>query len=130
MADAAVNVEDASLASQCLAICQVLANQGKEFSFTLKVGSNFTFNLDTKVKPQAAKERKKVSPSTKRRNARRREQFLASKSNSTKMQSNPHEAPDIPAPDDKLQEQLWVSCDQCGHKTKTDGGMKLHKKEA
>ena len=58
MYDAVVNVEDASWASQCLAICQVLASQGQEFSFTPNVGSNFTFNLDTKVKPQWKEEGK------------------------------------------------------------------------
>ena len=72
MSDEAVNVENASLASQCLAIRQVLASQGQDFSFTLKVGSYFTFNLDTKMKHQATKEKKKLSPSTKRRNKRRR----------------------------------------------------------
>ena len=130
MADAAVNTEDASLASQCLAICQVLATQGKDFSFSLKVGSNFEFNLDTKVKLQAVKEKKKLSPSTKRRNDRRREQFLATKTNSTQVQFKPKEAQDIPATNDKLNVLELVSCDQCGHKTKTEGGMKLHKKKS
>ena len=129
MSDAAVNSEDVSLVSQCLAICQVLANQGKHFSFMLKVGSNLIFNLDTKMKPLSVKKRKKLSPSIKRRKARRRDQFLASKENSTQVNSKSKEAQDIPATDDKLDEIVWVSCDQCGHKTKTENGMKLNKKK-
>ena len=128
MSDAAVNSEDVSLVSQCLAICQVLANQGKHFSFMLKVGSNLIFNLDTKMKPLSVKKRKKLSPSIKRRKARRRDQFLASKENSTQVNSKSKEAQDIPATDDKLDEIVWVSCDQCGHKIKTENGMKLNKK--
>ena len=80
------------------------------------------------MKHPAVNEKKKLSPSTKRRNARRREQILARKSNSTQVQPNTKEASDIPATDDELDELVWVSCDLCGHETKTEGGMKLHKK--
>ena len=68
-----------------------------------------------------------MSPLTKRRNKRRREKFLAEKLNSNQVQSKPQEALEIQATDGKLDKQLWVSCDQCGHKTKTESGMKLHK---
>ena len=46
----------------------------------------------------------------------------------TQVKSNPKEAPDIPATDVKLEELVWVSCDQCGHKTKTENGIKINKK--
>ena len=78
--------EDSSLASQCLALCQTLVSQGKAFTFSLKIDSNSTlsFSLDTKegkasaVSPEALT-RKKVSPSTKRRNAQRRDEYLKKK---------------------------------------------------
>jgi hypothetical protein len=87
--------EDSSLTTQCLAFCQALASQGKAFSLSLTVGNTFSFSLDnrektppTKEKTDPAQERttsdkaevrkkkKKPSPSTLRRNAERRKEFL------------------------------------------------------
>ena len=51
---------DSSLASQCLAFCQALASQGKDFSFSLTINSTFSFSLDTRdsnVKSPLAKKR-------------------------------------------------------------------------
>ena len=86
MTAATLSGEDSSLASQCLALCKKLVSQGKAFTFSLKINSNSTlsFSLDNKegkasaVSPEALT-RKKVSPSTKRRNARRRAEFLKKK---------------------------------------------------
>ena len=70
-----------SLASQCLVFCQTLPSQGLAFNFSLNLGNSFSFSLDTRmgapVKPMTGK--KKTSPSTQRRNNRRRKQFLESK---------------------------------------------------
>ena len=82
---------ESSLVSQCLAFCQTLANQGKDFS----INSSFSFSLDTresKVNPALGK--KRTSPSTQRRNARRREEFLRKKLN---FSSVSHSASDSPA---------------------------------
>ena len=84
--------EHSSLATQCLAFCQALASQGKAFHISLTIGSDFCFSLDTREKTPPAKpktppvkerttsakgeDRKKKSPSTLRRNAERREEFL------------------------------------------------------
>ena len=76
------NGADSSLASQCMAFCQALASQGKDFSFSLTINSTFSFSLDTReniVKSTLAK--KRSSPSTQRRNARRRAEFLQKKLN-------------------------------------------------
>ena len=40
--------EDAFLASQCLDFCQMLAGKSLSFSFSLKIGTNFSFSLDTR----------------------------------------------------------------------------------
>ena len=73
--------KDATLASQCLDFCQMLAGKSLSFSFSLKVGNNFSFSVETRGKgalsPQ--KKKKKLTPSTLRRNARRREEFLRKK---------------------------------------------------
>ena len=84
--------EDALLVSQCLDFCQMLAGKSLPFSFSLKVGTNFSFSLDTRgegLLPSTKKKKKKQTPSTLRRNARRREQFLQKKLASTAPVSRP-----------------------------------------
>ena len=77
---AAVAGKDSSLASKCLDLCQALATQGKEFTFSVTIGSSFSFSLDTRKKSCEAKQPgKRSSPSTMRRNARRKESFLKKK---------------------------------------------------
>ena len=56
------------LASHCLSL-----------SFSLKIGTNFSFSLDTRGEAALSSAKKKQTPSTMRRNARRREQFLQKK---------------------------------------------------
>ena len=93
------------MASQCLAFCQTLASQGMDFHFSLTINSNFSFSLDTrKIKGNSAVAKKRSSPSTQRRNARRREAFLKRKLNSGPLSPS---APDAPA-EDKGQVQTRV----------------------
>ena len=67
---------DSSLVSQCLAFCQTLASQGKAFNFKL-TNTSFSFTSDTKgINVKSTVDKKRISPSTQRRNARRREEFL------------------------------------------------------
>ena len=76
---------DEDLASKCIGLCHALASQNKSFSFSLTVGSNFSFSLDTRElvsdnqTKKAKKKKSSPSPSTIRRSARRREQFLKKK---------------------------------------------------
>ena len=79
----AVDECEPSLATKCLDLCQTLANQGLAFNFSIKIGSTFSFSLGARDKVLAldkTKERKS-SPSTLRRNARRKEAFLQRKQN-------------------------------------------------
>ena len=75
---AAVGETDSTLASKCMDICQALASQGQVFNFSLSVGPTFSFSLDT-TRSKAQLTKKKASPSTLRRNARRRAEFKAKK---------------------------------------------------
>ena len=79
----AVGESDSSLAAKCLDLCQVLAGQGLAFNFSLSIGSTFSFSLEARGKGQAlatqGKNKKKKTPSTLRRNARRRTEFLKKK---------------------------------------------------
>ena len=80
----AVGDESSSLASKCLDLCQTLASQGQAFTFSLTIGSTFNFSMstgsqDTPALPAKAVKNKK-SPSTQRRDARRRKEFRKRKS--------------------------------------------------
>ena len=78
-------VSETNLATKCLDFCQILSSQGLAFKFSLTMSSNFSFSLDTRglaLDIQAKIPlKKKPSPSTIRRNARRREVFLNKKRN-------------------------------------------------
>ena len=76
-------VGETDLATKCLDLCQTLSSQGSAFKFSLIMGSNFSLDtrglaLDIQAKSPL---KKKPSPSTLRRNARRREVFLNKKRN-------------------------------------------------
>ena len=89
-----VPVGDSSLAHQCLALCQTLASQGRTFSLSLTAGSSFIFSMESNgiaVPVQVVK--KKSSPSTLRRNAKRRELFLKRKLESSVEMKAPSEYP-------------------------------------
>ena len=73
---------DSSLASQCLALCQTLASPGKAFSFSLKICINYSFSMDTMETRKhdcQSQAKKKSSPLTLRRNAKKRLKFLGHK---------------------------------------------------
>ena len=72
---------DSSLVSKCMEYTKQLANQGREFKFSLSLPSGFSFSLDyiqEKTSPKNL-EKKKKSPSTLRRNAQRRKIFVDKK---------------------------------------------------
>ena len=100
--------EDAKLASQCLEICQTLAGKSLPFSFSFNIGPNFSFSVDTRGKEiLAPQQKKKKTPSTLRRDARRREEFLKKKLN----------APTA---------EKAFKCDQCDNTFKSESGLKIH----
>ena len=113
----AVSESDSSLATQCLDFCQALAVQGKVFKFSLTIGSTFTFSLDTKESRETllarTKQGPRKSPSTLKRNAKRRQEFLMRKSG---MESN-----QTPVEKDEA-----FQCGHCEVKFKTRNGLKIH----
>ena len=76
-----VKEDNAALLSQCLDFCQTLANKSLTFSFNFTLGDSFSFSVDTREKKALAAKvkKKKKTPSTLRRNAKRREEFLKKK---------------------------------------------------
>ena len=122
------------LATQCLAFCQTLASQGQAFKFSLTLGKSFSFILDTKMgDSSSSKARKKLSPSTIRRNQKRRQEFLATKESLTSLNKPEKEkgetALESPTVKPSEKPQSLVTCDVCGHQTTTGNGMKIQKKK-
>ena len=121
---AAVNESDSTLANKCLDFCHALAGHGKVFKFSLTIGSTFTFSLDSREGKETLglPARKKKSPSTRRRDAKRKEDFLKKKSTSesapvTGLESNQNTS---------VQGQVF-QCDKCDFQSKSENGLKIHK---
>ena len=116
---AAVNESNSTLVSKCLAFCQTLASQGQAISFSLAIGPDFSFSLDTRSKDQHSlgTKKKKQSPSTLRRNARRREEFAKKKQASSA---------EILADDEELVTAQVLKCDQCDYVGASEKGLKQH----
>ena len=132
----AVDESDSSLAAKCLDICQVLAGQGLAFNFSLSIGSNFSFSLDARGKGQAlatqGKTKKKKTPSTLRRNARRRTEFLKKKLEDSGEPKGPTcGSAQGPRKEDAVEEAVEkiekaFKCDQCENSFKSENGLKIH----
>ena len=119
---AAVNESDSSLTNKCLDLCHALAGQGKVFKFSLTIGSSFTFSLDSREDKEVPPTRKRKSPSTLRRNAKRREDFLKKKSTSESASATGLESNQKPT----MQRQGF-QCDECDFQSKSENGLKIHK---
>ena len=124
---------DSSLAKQCLALCHTLASQGQTFSLSLTAGSSFIFSMESKgVAIPAEKVKKKSSPSTLRRNARRRGIFLRRKLEShtkTEASSECLPCPSSPPPpifSPKRVEGRAFMCDLCAASFVSKHGLKYH----
>ena len=104
---------------KCLTFCHTLASQGQAISFSLAIGPDFSFSLDTRSKDQHSlgTKKKKQSPSTLRRNARRREEFAKKKQASSA---------EILADDEELVTAQVLKCDQCDYVGASEKGLKQH----
>ena len=126
----AVGESDSSLATKCLDLCQTLAHQGLAFNFSLKIGSTFSFSLEARDKGLALDapgktRKKKSSPSTLRRNARRKEAFLQRKQNPATVSSEVNVGPAEEPPQQRGEGTF--KCNICGNIFKSDNGLKIHK---
>ena len=120
---AAVSESDTALATQCMDFCQALARQGRVFQLSIAIGSTFTFSLDTREGKEILPIiKKRSSPSTLRRNAERRKEFLAKKAT-----SKPSVAPDLESSQKQMKQGVAFPCDQCDANFKTENGLKIHK---
>ena len=108
-----------SLATQCLEFCQTLSSKGHAFTFNLTLGSSFSFSLDTKMKITSLEtKKKKKSPSTMRRNLKRKEDYLKRKEAEEKENSTDTEP--------YSQVKKTFKCSQCDNDFKSENGLKIH----
>ena len=107
-----------SMASKCLAFCQALVSQGQVFNFSLSIGSDFTFSLDTRSKASGSQWKKKPSPSTIRRNAKRRAEFMAKKQQMPPSRTS--------SDGEAVQTSTVFPCDQCDYLGASEKGLKQH----
>ena len=116
----AVGENNTSLANQCMDFCKALNRQGKDFKFSLTIGDTFSFSLDARGGnvPAPKSRRKKVSPSTVKRNARRKKEFLSKKN--TPMSSSEENVEHLELV------KTTFKCDQCEAVFKTRNGLKIH----
>ena len=107
---------DAFLVAKCLEFCQALSSQGQVFNISISTRSGFSsLDVRSKASPSNTPE-KKASPSTLRRNAKRREEFLA-----RKQQSSPTtDSGGVEAVAEALK------CDQCEYVGASEKGLKQH----
>ena len=105
---------DSSLLSQCLDFCQALARQGHAFNLSVAIGASFTFSLDTRSKDVASQvTKKKASPSTLRRNTKRREEYQLAK----QRRSSPRTSGEPASAAENL-------CDQCEYVAASEKGLR------
>ena len=108
------------LLTQCLDFCHALENKGRQFNFNLTLDTGFTFSLDTRGEqnqPKIRKEKKRKSPSTLKRDLRRKEEFQRKKCSDT-----PKEAPEV----ETALPAKSFACDQCEKVFVTEKGLKTH----
>ena len=116
---AAVTDVNSSLVSKCMDFCQALASQGQTFNFSLTMGHTFSFSLDTTGRElMSSGFKKKMSPSTQRRNSRRRVEFFKKKEQSLSTVDSPLEKAVVSE----------FPCDQSDYSNASEKGMKQHKR--
>ena len=124
-----VTEDKAALVSQCLDFCQTLASKSPTFSFTLTLGNSFSFSLDTSGKEAFTLQgkKKKKTPSTLRRDARRRAKFLKKKLEvSTGDVSSQSENVSVEEAVEEVVEKTNFKCEQCKNIFKSENGLKIH----
>ena len=116
---------DSSLTAKCLDYCQTLATKGLAFSFSLKIGSTYTFSLESRKMDVPKQTRKKPSPSTQRRNALRRQKFLESKEAENVSKSHSDVETEVAVASSAATENF--NCDACDFIGESNISLRIHK---
>ena len=114
MCDPASLKMESSVLTQCLDFSRQMESNQKPFKLEVKLSNGFSFNfntLDQETSKFRTKEAKKKSPSTIRRNAARKQEFLDKKK--------------ISSVDNELSE-ISLKCDQCDFKVNCKVKLRKH----
>ena len=121
--------------TKCLDFTSKLVSSGKDFKFNVKIGNSFVFYISSKESGTSSSinknRNKKTSPSTKLRNARRLQDFLEKKKNSTQETSkDASKSQDADATSNNLvtTEKETFQCDQCELESVSGHELSEHKK--
>ena len=127
MSSSPEGANNSALVKQCLEFCQTLASMGQTINLSLSIGSNFSISLNTnkditildsrkaETERTIVKEVRKLTPSARRRNQKRKEEFLKRKS-----------APFVAASDSNALKKGSFKCDQCENIFHSENGLKIH----
>ena len=119
---------NSALVKQCLEFCQTLASMGQTINLSLSIGSNFSISLNTnkditilesrkaETERTIVKEVRKLTPSARRRNQKRKEEFLKRKS-----------GPFVAASDSDALKEGSFKCEQYENVFHSENGLKIHK---
>ena len=104
-----VSEMNSSLVSQCMDFTKHLAKQGSDFKFSLSLPTGFNFSMDfsqDKLTQSRMPEKKKLSPSTLKRNSLRKKLFLEKK-------AKEKQAGILPAGSPGQSTEVTFKCDHC-----------------
>ena len=113
--------------------CLDITRPGTPFTLNSQLVSGFSYSLDTMEertpppRPRNTIKRKETSPSTKKRNARRMEDFLQRKRSSSSSTPDPPSSL-TPTPDPPTAAETFP-CDECDYTAKTERGLMTHKRQ-
>ena len=128
MSSSQEGADNSALVKQCLEFCQTLASMGQTINLSLSIGSDFSISLNTnkditildsrkaETERTIVKEVRKLTPSARRRNQKRKEEFLKRKS-----------GPFVAASDSDALKRGSFKCDQCENVFHSENGLKIHK---
>ena len=126
---------EAALGMKFLEVCQELTNKSIPFTCTLTIGSTINLSLDTRTMEKKEESttplaRKKASPSTIRRNARRKALYLEKKEeerhDKDKSKSEDKLKSDTKTELEAPSQKTTFKCDQCDKFFETENGLKIH----
>ena len=130
MSDPTASLDSDSVLHQCLAFSRDLAGNDKVFKFSFTSNNfNFSFSTMEERKPSTMEKvlkNKKLSPSTLRRNARRREEFLKKKAGYVTEKDATKQSDMDSNLKEPLEKQIPFLCDQCGENFRSQELLDKH----
>ena len=123
--------DEGTIASLLLEITKKLTDKNVSFSINMSFKDfNFSASSSQKVQdsPAFPEKRKQKSPSQKARNLKRLLEHKEKMQKKLESTTSSEDSSSVTLSSKDGSAEATVSCDQCEHRTKTEGGMKQHKR--